>query len=138
MSIFGTAEKNLSVYQIASHRISIHEAQFDTIRSPALGFHFSATFGPRLQCHKVNRQTDGRTTHPRFWLNCSVEIPKTPTMKRTNLPRIKVNICSTDWYNGGIGSYKKGQMVMIVIICERFYEDKANALDEKDVYKCNK
>lgn len=35
-------------YRIASQSMSIHEAQLETIISPALGFHFSATLGPLL------------------------------------------------------------------------------------------
>lgn len=58
------AIRKLLAHRIASQRISIQDAQFEMITSPALGFHCSGNLGPRLKLKlrsEIDEQRDQYT-----------------------------------------------------------------------------
>jgi len=82
-----TGSTNIGSKRKASHRISIHEAQFDTMKSPAPGRHGSRD-SPDL---------------PRFRETSSTGIHNTPRTNSDNLDRIAVNRYEIALCIGGIG-----------------------------------
>lgn len=90
--------KGCTTYRKASQRSSTHEAQFETMRSPARGFHASFFGALRLRIDMIGakrvvevlRLIGLEATHPRFLATTSTGIQYSPRINKTSRERSAV------------------------------------------------
>ena len=87
----------------ASHKISTHEAQFDTMRSPAPGRHDSRDPLDRLVSRVSTYLRLKVNTNPRLRDTCSTRIHHKPRTNNDNLDRSAVRTYEIALCTGGIG-----------------------------------